>query len=229
MSFLLALWFGIAALGAPCSQAHEKGSWSPNEKMAAYMRRCIVLAQEAESAGGAPYGALIVDPAKGIVVEGRNAASQNPIWHGEMSAITNLSDSILPTSVYNVAPGLELYTSAEPCPMCMGAISWSGFGRVVYGTSIPFISEHGGDQIMIRASEVVRKSFKKIILVEGFLRNETDPLYENAVSLIHIHNHSHSHSHLFGGRDFGPCLHGGPCPSNADEVAKTNSFNVQTG
>ena len=45
------------------------------------MRRCIELAKEAVAAGGAPYGALIADPASGkIVVEGRNHAAMNPIW-----------------------------------------------------------------------------------------------------------------------------------------------------
>lgn len=142
------------------------------------MRRCIQLAREAEAKGGGPYGALIVDPALGaIVAEGRNHAGQNPIWHGEMAAITNLSMVLQNRSVYEAAPRLELYTSAEPCPMCMSAITWSGFGRVVYGTSIPFIAAHGGMQINIRATEVVASSNKHIEVQGGVLANETDPLY----------------------------------------------------
>ena len=53
--------------------------------------------------------------------------------HGEMDAINRLSDLLNASggaSVYKVAPTLELYTSAEPCPMCAAAISWSLFGRV---------------------------------------------------------------------------------------------------
>ena len=89
------------------------------------MRRAIVLAREAEAAGGEPYGALIADASGAIVAEGRNHASNNPLWHGETSAIANLS-RLINTSVYDVAGNLTLYTTAEPCPMCMGAILWSG-------------------------------------------------------------------------------------------------------
>ena len=96
------------------------------------MRRAIVLAREAEAAGGEPYGALIADASGTIVAEGRNHASNNPLWHGETSAIANLS-RLINTSVYDVAGNLTLYTTAEPCPMCMGAILWSGFAAVVYG------------------------------------------------------------------------------------------------
>ena len=92
------------------------------------------------------------DPKDGtIVAEGRNDAGVDPIWHGEMAAIKNLSDIVNATgkTVYAVAPTLALYTTAEPCPMCMSAITWSGFGRVVYGTSIPYISSLGQPQIQV--------------------------------------------------------------------------------
>merc|ERR1712013_912750 len=96
--------------------------------------------------------------------------------------------------------------------MCMSAIAWSGFGRVIYGTSIPYIERHGGSQIDIRAREVVQKSHKQIQLVEGFLHNETDLLYAEG-TVDHLHNHSYSHQHLYEGRDFHECLIvGGTCP-----------------
>eukprot|EP00927_Polykrikos_kofoidii_P056703 TRINITY_DN50793_c0_g1_i1.p1 TRINITY_DN50793_c0_g1~~TRINITY_DN50793_c0_g1_i1.p1 ORF type:complete len:225 (+),score=28.98 TRINITY_DN50793_c0_g1_i1:55-675(+) len=167
--------------------------WSGPEDSARHMRTCIRLAQEAQAHGGSPYGAIIVDPATGSIIEGRNNASQNPLWHGEMAAINNFSDSIAPTSVYAVASRYELYTSAEPCPMCMSAIAWSGFGRVVYGTSIPFIEQHGGEQIDLRASEVVAAS-PKTILLETLLSNETDPLYVNVAAALH-HAHVNDRAH----------------------------------
>ena len=143
-----------------------------------FMRRAIMLAKQAKAAGQSPYGALIVDPVSAIVLaEGANHASHNPIWHGEMSAIANLS-AVSQRSVYALAPTLELYTTAEPCPMCMAAIEWAGFGGVIYGTSIPFIEAAGATQIDVRASEVAsRTSFHNVTLKGGVLANETDPLY----------------------------------------------------
>merc|ERR1712008_14267 len=150
------------------------------------------MGREARDAGGGPYGAIIVDPSKGILAEGRNHASQDPIWHGEMSAISNLSVVLRPASVYEAAPRLELYTSAEPCPRCMSAISWSGFGRVVYGSSIPFIEKQGGKQIDIRAAEIVARSHQEILLEGGVLANETDALYQRSG----MHHRSRSHAHI---------------------------------
>ena len=149
------------------------------------MRRAIVLAREAEAAGGEPYGALIADASGTIVAEGRNHASNNPLWHGETSAIANLS-RLINTSVYDVAGNLTLYTTAEPCPMCMGAILWSGFSTVIYGTSIPYLTAQGRDQIAIRADALARATpFRNISIIGGVLRNETDPLY--ACRTAHVH------------------------------------------
>ena len=67
------------------SQRHTSG------KHGALMRRAIVLAREAEAAGGEPYGALIADASGAIVAEGRNHASNNPLWHVRGASIANLS------------------------------------------------------------------------------------------------------------------------------------------
>jgi tRNA(adenine34) deaminase len=150
---------------------------------ARFMRRAIELALEGEAAGNDPYGALIADPTRGaIVAEGSNHATHNPIWHGEMSAIANLS-ALSAASVYAVAGELELYTTAEPCPMCMAAIGWSGFGAVLFGTSIPFIIGQGQAQINVRAAEIAAHTpMHNITLVGGVLANETNPLYVKAAA-----------------------------------------------
>mmetsp|Transcript_65280 Transcript_65280/g.187826 ORF Transcript_65280/g.187826 Transcript_65280/m.187826 type:complete len:220 (+) Transcript_65280:79-738(+) len=184
----------VMLAGSAVGEDGSRQAWSSTAAQAKYMRRCIELAQEAQAKGGAPYGALVVDPKVGIIAEGHNHGAQNPIWHGEMAAIANLSDIIRPRTFDEVAAGLEMYTSAEPCPMCMSAIVWSGFGKVVYGTSIPFIAKHGGYQIMIRASHVIRKSSKHILLDGGVLANETDSLYAQGAAHQHIGDEDHDES-----------------------------------
>eukprot|EP00656_Telonema_subtile_P013317 TRINITY_DN16761_c0_g1_i3.p1 TRINITY_DN16761_c0_g1~~TRINITY_DN16761_c0_g1_i3.p1 ORF type:complete len:196 (-),score=25.87 TRINITY_DN16761_c0_g1_i3:182-769(-) len=180
----------LAVLG---TQVAADFTWSNSSMQDSYMRVAISLAKEAVAGGGAPYGAVIADPTTNqILVIGRNAAGQNPIWHGEMAAITNLSDHLNRTTgqpVTAVAHRLELYTTAEPCPMCMSAIAWGNFGRVVYGTTIPYIEARGGQQIGIRATEVAQKSFNNVTVVGGVLAEETNPLYQNASSFVHTHTH----------------------------------------
>ena len=187
--------------------------WSNRSEQQMYMRRAIQLAIDT-TAAQSRYAALIVDPSCGeVLAQGSNHAAQDPIWHGEMAAIANLSRILKPrnVSVYTAAPSLELYTTAEPCPMCMSAIVWSGFGRVVYGTSIPYIESQGHEQIGIRAAQVLgalqttriewlvvqvaQATTKNVSVVGGVLAQETNKLYRN-ISQLHPPNHSHPLSAL---------------------------------
>lgn len=168
-------------------------AWSNSTQQARFMRRAIELALGARAAGNDPYGAVIADPTRGVIVaEGANHAARDPIWHGEMAAIHNLS-RLSAHSVYDIAASLELYTTAEPCPMCMSAIEWAGFGAVIYGTSIPHIAAHGAAQISLRAAEVAQRApappFHNISLVGGILANETDPLYADPRRTGGAHTH----------------------------------------
>ena len=73
---------------------------------------------------------------------------------------------------------LTLYTTAEPCPMCMAAILWAGIPRVVFGTSIRQLQRLGWHQIDITSEEVVRRTpFRSCTLVGGVLAAECDALF----------------------------------------------------
>jgi len=76
---------------------------------------------------------------------------------------------------------VALYTTAEPCPMCQGAVLWSGIGTVVYGTSIRFLQSQGWRQIDILAEEVVRRSPSwECTVIGGVLEQECNALFEAA-------------------------------------------------
>lgn len=125
-----------------------------------------------------PFGAVIVDPDAGLVVaEGWNRSAVNPTWHGELDAINRLAASPHASR----ARRLVLYTTAEPCPMCMGAVFWSGLTTVVYGTSIRFLQAHGWRQIDILADEVARRTPGWTCeIVGGVLERECNALFEAA-------------------------------------------------
>ena len=140
-----------------------------------FMRRAIELASNVSHV---PFGAVIVDRRSGqIVAEGWNKSSANPTWHGEIDAINRLAE-LQPEFDGNQ---LVLYTTAEPCPMCQGAILWSGIGTVVYGTSIRFLQSRGWRQIDILAEEVVRRSPSwRCTVIGGVLEKECNALFEAA-------------------------------------------------
>ena len=185
----------------PTLQKTLPQQWSTLVQQEQYMQRAVVLAKEAVAMGAGPYGALIVNPrTMTVVAEGLNHASKNPIWHGEMAAIANFSSTLSEgITVYDVASYHELYTTAEPCAMCMGAIDWSGFGRVYYGTSIPFIEQHGRKQIHLRATTVAQAGYTNVTVVGGILTNETDALYVHGEGK-HAHHHRVQMNAVSGGR-----------------------------
>jgi tRNA(Arg) A34 adenosine deaminase TadA len=142
-----------------------------------HMRRAIALAANAPDL---PFGALIVDGDRGMILsEGWNRTSLNPMWHGEIDAINGLVSSGLGIEGKN----LVLYTTAEPCPMCQGAVLWSGIETVVFGTSIRSLQRLGWRQIDILAEEVIRRSPAwNCKLIGGVLERECDTLFERAIS-----------------------------------------------
>ncbi len=144
---------------------------SPDE----YMRLAIARAQKVPQY---PFGAVIVRRATGeVLAKGYNRSSRNPIVHGEIDVINRCAAKHASVDWTT----LDLYTTAEPCPMCQSAIEWAGMATVYFGTSIPFLQEHGWRQIDIRAEEVARRTpFRNTKVIGGVLEQECNALFEEA-------------------------------------------------
>ncbi len=96
-----------------------------------FMAEAARLALENVTSGmGGPFGAVIVKNGE-IVARGRNCvtSSQDPTAHAEVSAIREAARVL---NTFNLE-GCEIYTSCEPCPMCLGAIYWARLEKVYYG------------------------------------------------------------------------------------------------
>ena len=113
---------------------------------AAHMQRAVWLSRRGMDLGhGGPFGAVIVKDGA-IVGEGWNEVlrSNDPTAHAEVVAIRNASRLL---ETYDLS-GCEIYSSCEPCPMCLGAIYWSRIGRVYFAVNrhdaagIEFRDEH---------------------------------------------------------------------------------------
>ncbi len=141
-----------------------------------FMRQAIELAATNPKA---PFAALLVHRGtQEILATGINRHEQNPTFHGEIEAINQLAAS-RPNMNWTQ---LRLYTTAEPCCMCQGAILWAGIAEVVYGTSIQTLKRLGWKQIDISADEVTRRAgFADCRLIGGILQAECDRLFADAI------------------------------------------------
>ena len=105
-----------------------------------HMERAIQLSEQNVKNGGGPFGAVIVKNNL-IIAEGFNqvTALNDPTAHAEVVAIRNATQKI---NDFDLS-GCIIYTSCEPCPMCLGAIYWSKLDAIYYGNTKQHASEIG--------------------------------------------------------------------------------------
>ena len=111
------------------------------------MRRVIWLASEnVLSGGGGPFAALIVRDGA-VIAEGVNTVftTNDPTAHGEVNAIRKACAAL---GVFSLA-GCEIYTSSEPCPMCLAAIYWAHLDGIYFGNSCEDAAHAGFDDAHI--------------------------------------------------------------------------------
>ncbi len=143
---------------------------SSNAEDQHFMRMAIAEARHADF----PFGAVIVRNGR-VLARGRNLGRQHgdPTAHGEMVAIHRC----IATHGSPSLKGSTLYTSGEPCAMCMGAILWCHFGRLVYAASVAQLATKI-DQIMISSKDVAAKApFAPIHITGGVLSDEAMALF----------------------------------------------------
>ena len=96
------------------------------------MRKAIALSLQNIARGGGPFGAVIVKDGK-LVATGVNRVTllHDPTAHAEMVAIRRAAKKL---NTFDLS-GCELYSSCEPCPMCLGAIYWAHLDSLYYGNT----------------------------------------------------------------------------------------------
>lgn len=108
------------------------------------LRRAFEVARQSRSRGDHPFGALLADAEGTVLLEqcnGFSAEGGDMTAHAERLLATRASRSYSPEFL----AGCTLYSSAEPCAMCAGAIYWAGIGRVVYGQAESSLKAVTGD------------------------------------------------------------------------------------
>lgn len=110
------------------------------------MREAIRLSEENVANGGGPFGAVIARDGE-IVATGVNrvTAKHDPTAHAEVSAIREACEKL---GTFDLS-GCEIYSSCEPCPMCLGAIYWAHIDRLYFGNDKTDAKEVGFDDSFI--------------------------------------------------------------------------------
>ena len=98
-----------------------------------FLRRTFAVAQRARTRGNHPFAAILVGPDGEVLIERENGylPDRDMTAHAERLLATEASRTLAP----EILAACTVYSSAEPCAMCAGAIYWAGVGRVVYGLS----------------------------------------------------------------------------------------------
>jgi guanine deaminase len=135
----------------------------------AFMARAIQLSMDNVRSGrGGPFGAVVVK--NGIIVgEGANqvTATNDPTAHAEVVAIRSACQKL---GAFELA-GCEIYTSCEPCPMCLGALYWARLSRIYFGNLDADASRIGFDDSLIYR-EIAQPYAKRKIPMIQMMREE---------------------------------------------------------
>ena len=136
--------------------------------------RAIELSIKSVNAGGGPFGSVIVKGEK-IIAEGSNkvTSTNDPTAHGEIVAIRQACKNL---NHFNLS-GCELYSTCEPCPMCLSAIYWSHIEKVYYANTRDDAQKIDFDDSLIY-SELLKSVKKRKIPMIQMMRDEALKAFE---------------------------------------------------
>ncbi len=143
-----------------------------------HMRRAIKLAKAAKKAGNLPIGTVIVLDGK-VIAEGQNRLwfpVTDPGRHAEIDALDKVD-----ASLWMQAKEMTLYTSLEPCLMCLSTILLHKIGHVVYGAKDP---RGGGLCTVGHMPPAFERFYKEMKITGPFMSEECDELFRQTVEII---------------------------------------------
>jgi tRNA(Arg) A34 adenosine deaminase TadA len=146
------------------------------------IREVIAIANRARARGNRPFGALLISAEGERLATGENSQITDGLVlaHAEMVLLHEAAKRYSP----EVMAGSTMYTSAEPCAMCAGAIFWSGVGRLVFGLSgerLHELADMTPDMLVASAREVLVRAGRKVEVVGPVLESEALTLFADGV------------------------------------------------
>jgi guanine deaminase len=140
-----------------------------------FMRVAIAKTEEGIAAGQSPFGAIIVKDGQVVAV------SHNTVWkttdptaHAEVNCIRSAASALATIDL----KGCTMYSTCEPCPMCVSAIHWAKIDRVVFGATIDDATAAGFSELHIDAAKVAELGKSPLKVEGGLLREECAALFD---------------------------------------------------
>lgn len=154
-----------------------------SERDTRFLRRTFEIAARARTHGNHPFGAALVDRAGNVLLEVENGymPSHDGTAHAERLLATTACTTLDPATL----SGATIYSSAEPCAMCAGAIYWAGIGRLVYGLSEHRLRDLTGNHpenptLNLPCRTVFSSGQRQTEVVGPLLEDEAAALHEGA-------------------------------------------------
>ena len=143
------------------------------DKQRQYMQMAIDASVENVKNGGGPFGAVIVRNDEVVAVgTNRVTANNDPTAHAEVMAIRAACQKL---NTFRLTD-CEIYTSCEPCPMCLSAIYWSGIRTIFYGNNVQDAAKIGfSDQFIY--DELKRPLIQRVIPAINLMRHEAQAAF----------------------------------------------------
>ncbi len=138
------------------------------------MKRAIELSENSVRNGGGPFGAVIAKNGE-IIAEASNSVTidNDPTAHAEVNTIRKATKKL---GTFDLS-GCEIYTSCEPCPMCLGAIYWAHLDKIYYANDRKDAAKIGFDDDFIY-QEINVKPVDRHKPMEMFMRDEALKAFE---------------------------------------------------
>jgi len=142
------------------------------------LRMAITLAASARQHGNHPFGALLADQTGNVLLTAENTVNtaQDATGHAELNLVRLASAQLSAQALARTT----LYTSTEPCPMCAGAIFWSGIGKVVYA-----LSEDGLYSLTGDSPESLKLPCREVFARAGRPVEVLGPMLEDEAIIVH--------------------------------------------
>lgn len=139
------------------------------------MKQACDIARRGIQIGQSPFGAVIVQNEQ-LVCEAHNTVwrDTDPTAHAEMNALRSASRRFGSVDLKDCT----LYSTCEPCPMCLSAIHWANLRRVVYGATIEDAARAGFRELFVPAKQMVEMGKSRLVVEEWTDKRECVSLFQ---------------------------------------------------